>query len=146
MLSGRFNALAPFDQLRREIGHLLDEFDPLGVRGVLSGSSAFPAVNVWEGGDYLCAEAEVPGVTQDNLDILVVGNELTIKGRRPAPEEKDVAYHRRERGTGDFVRVISLPVEIEADKVEATLKDGVLTLKLPKAAEARARKISVKTS
>ncbi len=146
MLSGRFNALAPFDQLRREIAHLLDEFDPLGVRGALSGSSAFPAVNVWEGGEYLYAEAEVPGVTQDNLEILVVGNELTIKGRRPMPEEKDVSYHRRERGAGDFSRVITLPVEIEADKVEASLKDGVLTLKLPKAEQARPRKISVKSS
>jgi HSP20 family protein len=146
MLSGRFNAFAPFDQLRREISHLLDEFDPLGVRGALSGSSAFPAVNVWECGEYLCAEAEVPGVTQDNIEVLVVGNELTIKGHRPTPEEKDVSYHRRERGAGDFARVLTLPVEIEADKVEASLKDGVLTLKLPKAAEARARKITVKTS
>ncbi len=144
MLVGRFNALAPFEQLRREISNLLDEFNPLGVRETLFGAASFPAVNIWEGGDCLHAEAELPGVSQENLEILVVGNELTLKGRRPAPEGQDLAYHRRERGTGEFVRVVTLPTEIEADKVEASLKDGVLTLKLPKAEAARPRKITVK--
>ncbi len=146
MFVRRYNRVSPFDQLRREISGLLDEFDPLGVRGALFGSPSFPAINVWEGGDCLYAEAEIPGVAQDNIEILVVGNELTIKGRRGAPDDKEVSYHRRERGTGEFSRTLTLPVEIKADAVEATLKDGVLTLKLPKADEARPRRITVKAS
>jgi len=146
MLVRRYNRFSPFEQLRREISGLLDEFDPLGVRGALFGAPSFPAINVWEGGDCLYAEAEVPGVARENLDILVVGNELTVKGRRSEPEGKEVSYHRRERGTGEFSRTLTLPVEIKADSVEAALKDGVLTLKLPKADEARPRKITVKAS
>lgn len=140
----RYNRISPFEQLRREIAGLLDEFDPLGVRGALFGSPGFPAINVWESGDCLYAEAEIPGVTQDDLEILVVGNELTIKGRRGTAEEEDASYHRRERGTGEFSRTVTLPVDIKAEAVDATLKDGVLTLSLPKADEARPRKITVK--
>ena len=88
--------------------------------------------------------SEIPGVTQEDLEILVVGNELTIKGRRGTAEEEDASYHRRERGTGEFSRTVTLPVDIKAEAVDATLKDGVLTLSLPKADEARPRKITVK--
>jgi HSP20 family protein len=146
MLSGRLNAFIPFDQLRREITHLLDGFDPLISRTGLFGPPRFPAVNVWEGGDCLYAEAEIPGVPQENLEILVVGNQLTLKGNRQALEGPNLSYHRQERGTGEFTRVVTLPVEINAEKVDAKLKDGVLTLTLPKAEEARPRKISVKAS
>ena len=116
MLVGRVNTFAPFDQLRREIAHLLDGFDPLLARTGLFGPPRFPAVNVWEGGDCLYAEAEIPGVDRENLDITVVGNELTLKGRRPAFEGQDLTYHRQERGAGEFTRVLTLPVEINADK------------------------------
>lgn len=146
MLARRTNTFAPFEQLRREISNLLDDFDPLGVRGAIFGSPAFPAVNVWEGGDCLYAEAEVPGVAQENIEVYVVGNELSIKGRRSPHDEKNITCHRRERGSGEFARMLTLPVDIESAKVEASLKDGVLTIKLPKAEEARPRKISVKTS
>jgi HSP20 family protein len=146
MLVDRFNAFSPFDQLRREITRLLDGFDPLTGRPRIFGPPRFPAINVWEGGDCLYAEVELPGVTQDGLEITVVGTELTIKGRRPPLEGKNPSYHRQERGVGEFTRVLTLPVEIDADKVEAGLKDGVLTLTLPKAEVARPRKISVKAN
>jgi HSP20 family protein len=147
MVAHRFSTVAPFEQLRREISSLLEDFDPMGMRGALFGTPAFPAVNLWDDGEHLYAEAEIPGVTEDNLEILVVGNELTIKGRRTMPEdEKEVSYHRRERGTGEFTRSLTLPVDVETEKVEASLKDGILTLRLPKSVEARPRKIAVKES
>jgi len=74
-----------------------------------------------------------------------VGNELTIKGRRQPAQGEDLAYHRRERGTGEFTRTVTLPAEVDATKVEARLENGVVTVTMPKAATAKPRKITVKT-
>jgi HSP20 family protein len=104
---------------------------------------AFPALNVWEEGDNFYVEAELPGVRHEDLDIQVVGNTLTLKGQRGGSAPEGVAYHRQERGTGEFVRVVRVPSEVNADKVEAELKDGVLRLTLPKAEVAKPRKIQV---
>jgi HSP20 family protein len=130
----------PLQHLRREMQDLIDtvapEFAPVGQR-------AYPALNIYSAGDALLVEAEVPGVRKEDLEILAVGNELTIKGRRPA-DEQSLTYHRRERGVGDFTRVVTLPIDVDADKIEATLQEGVLTLRLPKAESARPRQITVK--
>jgi HSP20 family protein len=104
----------------------------------------FPALNLWEDGDKLIAEAEVPGLKLEDIELLAVGTELTIKGRRPEINEPNVSVHRHERGVGEFSRTITLPMQIDSGKVEATLRDGVLTIVLPKAEPARARKIPVK--
>jgi HSP20 family protein len=104
----------------------------------------FRVLNVWEDGETLVAEAEVPGLTMKDIDVTVVGDELTIKGQRTAHEGAKPVYHRQERGTGAFSRSITLPYEINTDAVEATLRDGILTIRLPKSESARARKIAVK--
>jgi HSP20 family protein len=137
--------VSPFSDLRREMERLFDEFGGRGMRALFRQMEVFPAINMWDAGDALMLEAEVPGLRQDDLEILTMGSELTIKGRRTAPAEEHRTYHRQERGTGEFSRVVTLPVEVEADRVEATLSDGVLTLKLPKAASARPRKITLRT-
>jgi len=105
-----------------------------------------PHLNVWESEGSLHAEAEVPGLRMEDLEILVVGNELVIKGaRQPVGNEKDErVFHRRERGDGVFSRVVRLPVEIDAGKVSAVLKDGILSIDLPKAEVARPRRIEVR--
>lgn len=104
----------------------------------------FPALNVWEDGDNLVAEAEVPGLKLEDIELLALGNELKIKGRRPEVREPNVAVHRMERSAGEFARTITLPVEIDSNKVEATLRDGILTIMLPKAEPSKVRKIPVK--
>ena len=106
----------------------------------------FPALNIWEDGDKLVAEAEVPGLKLEDIELLAIGTELTIKGRRLEIDEPNMSLHRQERGVGEFSRTITLPVEIDSSKVEATLRDGVLTIVLPKAEPARARKIPVKSA
>ena len=106
--------------------------------------SPFPAVNIWEDGDNLMAEAGVPGLKLDEVEILVEGDELTIRGKFNAPKGEDASYMRRERIVGEFSRTLTLPRSINSERVEATLKDGVLTIKLPKAEEAKARKITVR--
>ena len=136
----------PMLELRRELDHLFNGF--LGPEGFSpwGGARAFPALNVWEDSERLFAEAEVPGLTMKDLEILIQGDELTIKGRRALPEADDVQYQRRECGTGECARFLTLPVEVDAQRVEATLKDGVLAIVMPKAERARARKIAVKTT
>lgn len=143
----RFNLPAsPFAVLRNEIDNLFDGFLRGEPRSMLSAVRPYPAVNVWEDHEALHAEAEIPGLRMEDLEILVNGNELTIKGRRAAVDEADTIYHRRERGAGEFSRFLTLPAEVDADRVEATLRDGVLQIKLPKAERARARKIAVRTA
>jgi HSP20 family protein len=103
-----------------------------------------PALNIWESEGQVHAEAEVPGLRMEDLEILVKGSELTIKGERKASESAGVGYHRRERGTGPFSGTVRLPVEVDVEKVEAQLENGVLTITLPKAASALPRKIAVR--
>jgi len=129
--------------LRREMDQLMAAFGPAATRWPFQ-IGAYPALNVWDVGDALMVEAEVPGVPKENLEISAIGDELTIKGRRPPLEGRNLPYHRQERGTGEFTRVITLPADVDADKVEAVVRDGVLSIRLPKAEHAKPRKIAVK--
>jgi len=143
------NFLYPMNRLRGEMERLFEDFahdwPALGRVTRLHGRG-FPSLNVWEDERNLYAEAEVPGMKMDDLDITVLGNELTIKGRRNDLPEDEVTYHRRERGVGPFSRVLRLLVDVDADQVRANLLNGVLTITLPKAAAAKPRKIEVKAS
>src|SRR5262249_55623368 len=116
-----------------------------GYTGLVTGGG-FPAVNVWEDGENVFVEAEVPGLKAEGLDITVVGDELTLKGERSEESEEQASFHRRERGIGPFTRVIRLSSEVKADQVQASLTDGILLLKLPKTEAAKPRKIKVKTA
>jgi HSP20 family protein len=105
----------------------------------------FPALCVWEDNENVYAECELPGVKSDELDITVVGNELTIKGRRGEEPPPGMTYHRRERGAGTFARTVQLPVDVAGERVQASLQDGVLLITLPKAEAAKPRKVQVST-
>lgn len=150
MMNGAFLRGYPVRRLRGGLDHAFNHaFGPFPVRGNIGSRSAalgrsFPALNVWDAGEELFAEAEVPGLKIDDLEILIRGQELTIQGERKVVDREGVTYHRRERGAGSFRSRVELPVEIDVDKVEATLEDGVLTLVMPKASSALPRKIEVK--
>ncbi len=144
----RHHPLAPFANWREEMERFFNDFGgpaspaPLSV---VTGTRGFPLLNVWESGHDLHVEAELPGLAQDNLEILVVGNQLTLRGQRQATIEEGAACHRQERGQGKFERIVRLPFDVDADQVQANLADGVLHLTLPKAEAVRPRKIAVKT-
>jgi HSP20 family protein len=146
----RRNGSNPVTQLRDEMDRLVgDFFGPLSSSyPVRSGAASrgFPPLNVWEEGDVLYVEAEVSGLKSEDLDISVIGNELTIRGRRGQEQQEGKTYHRQERGAGEFNRVLRLPVEVDANKVDASLKDGVLLIKLPKSESAKPKKIKVSES
>jgi len=136
----------PIQQLRDEMDRLVTGvFANPAVAGAtrfITGRG-FPAFNVWEDAENVYAETEVPGVKPNDLDVTVVGNELTVKGTRAEDTAAGAVYHRRERGRGSFTRVVSLPSEINPGAVQASLSDGVLLLTLPKAEAAKPRKIKV---
>ncbi len=105
------------------------------------------ALDVAETEDKFIVKASLPGISPDDLDITFTDNVLTIKGE--IKQEQDIEegkYHLRERRYGMFQRSIALPVPVNADKIEATYKDGVLTLSIPKVEEIKPKKISVKAS
>lgn len=144
MVMRSMRPLYPFSQLRREMDRLLTNLMPNGPELPWSGTAQNqPAVNLWETPDALHVELEVPGVKSDQLDLSVVGNQLTVKIERPELTEEGVTYHRRERPVGSFVRVLELPTEVNPDKVDAELQHGVLTIHLAKAEAAKPRKIQV---
>jgi HSP20 family protein len=146
MAFGYRNQRYPFHQLRHEMDRLLSGFFGPAAEGLLPPMfRSQPAANVWEQGDALLVEMEVPGVTSDQVDVSVAGGELSVKINRPEVTEAGVTYHRRERPTGAISRVLRLPMEVDADRVEAELHDGVLTLRLPKTAPAAGKRIEVKT-
>ncbi len=105
------------------------------------------ALDVAESEDEYLVKASVPGIKPEDLDITFTDNTLTIKGEIKAEEERDeVRYHIRERRYGQFTRSISLPTSIDAEHIEAEYDNGVLTLHLPKAEEARPKRISVRAT
>lgn len=130
-----------------EVPRLRDEFERLltgnGFRAF--NVTAFPAINMWEDDNNLYVEAELPGFDMSQVEITVTGdNQLSIKGERKQPELENGTWHRQERGFGKFSRMIELPEPVDADKVTAEFKYGVLTITLPKKEEAKPRKIEVK--
>ena len=137
----------PLDELRDELDRLwtsLTAAPPLHGWGVRTGSDVFPAVNVSESDDCITIEAELPGLDAGDIDIAMSGEELVLKGARPKPD-KSVTWHRRERGAGSFERRLTLPVAVDASRVEAKLVDGVLTVTCPKAPERQPHKVTVRT-
>ena len=132
---------ASFDRLHGEMDRLLDSWGADLPRGV----AAFPPVNVWEDEEAFHVEAELPGLTHEQLQLAVTNrNQLTLQGERLADETTKGRWHRRERGFGRFQRMLKLPALLDADRIEATFENGVLHVRLPKAEEAKPRKIAVK--
>jgi HSP20 family protein len=103
-----------------------------------------PAIEVFEKEDKFVVRADLPGMKEDNFDISVVGDTLTIKGERKAETEvKEEDYYCCERSYGSFSRSITIPSNVDANKIEASYDDGVLEVNLPKAPEIKPKKVTV---
>jgi len=146
MRSSRWQSFSPvWNQLQQFQSEMNRLFDRWSDGSPFGGSAAFPPLNVWEDGERVCVEAELPGLDLKDLEIYVTGgNQLTVKGeRKPCVPEQGV-WHRQERAFGVFTRSLTLPYPVDADKVDARLENGVLQVKLTKHESARPRKIAVK--
>lgn len=107
-------------------------------------AKVFPAINLTEDADNYYVRAELPGIKANALDIQAVGRNLTISGERTISfEGENVKYHRREREAGKFSRIIGLPGDINTDKVDAKLVNGLLMVTIAKADVAKPKQISV---
>jgi HSP20 family protein len=102
-----------------------------------------PRTNLYENGDNFEIRAEVPGLEKDDLNVKIQGNYLEISGKRKTDAPEGYKSHKTERGIGAFSRSFTLPSDVDASKVEATLKEGVLYLILPKHEAAKPKKITV---
>ncbi len=103
-----------------------------------------PPVDIYETDDALILKAELPGVSKDDVSVEVHNNTLFLRGQRKHEAEvKDEQYHRVERAYGTFERSFVLPTMVDQDKVQATYKDGVLELRLPKSEVAKPRRIAI---
>lgn len=114
-----------------------------GEEGMLA-PAWMPPVDVYETPEAIVLKAELPGIQKEDVDIQVERNVLTLKGERKAEREvKEENYYRLERQTGTFYRSFSLPHSVQADRIEASMRDGVLEVRLPKAEEAKPKKVKV---
>ena len=131
------------ERMRNDVARLFDQATGRSFPAATAG--VFPLVNLTEDKDNYFVRAELAGLKAEELNIAVTGNNLTISGERKIPSEGDnVRYHRREREAGSFNRIVALPRDVEVDNVEAGLVDGVLTVIIPKAEEAKPKQIMVK--
>jgi HSP20 family protein len=147
-MMGRINGTQPVLRLKDEMDRLFNNLvEGALVRGPVPflRRGGFPAINIWEDDRNLFAEAELPGFKMEELEVLMNGLELTIKGHRTDQPHEGATFHRRERAVGEFTRSITLPLPVETEKVQAALRDGVLTITLPKAQEVLPRKIKVQS-
>lgn len=136
----RFNEL---EHMRQQMDQIFGELNRGSVEKSIS--NVFPAINSTENIDNYYIRSELPGVKAKDLDIQATVHGLSISGERKIPEvETNAKYHRREREAGKFSRMIGLPDNINPDKVEASLENGILTVVIPKKEAAKPRRITIK--
>jgi HSP20 family protein len=135
-------------RLRREMDRLWDDFFGPGRKALRPMEMEWaPAVDVSETADQVVIKAEIPGMEAKDIDISLAGDVLTIKGEKKSErEEKKENYHLVERSYGSFSRSLKLPAAVDMDKVEASYKQGVLTISCPKKEEVKPKAIEIKAT
>jgi HSP20 family protein len=145
--TARWDPFRQLSTLRSEIDRLFDEpFSALGegMQPFMSGWS--PALDLYEDRDNLTVKAELPGMKKEDIEISLHDGVLTLSGERKDEQNRHEGdIHRSERFVGKFQRTLTLPTPVEADKVKASYKDGILTVTLPKAETAKPKQIQIKT-
>jgi len=142
----RWDPFSEMSTLRRQMDRLFDESFPLrfwSTSGTGNGTNYFP-VDVLDAGDNVVIEASLPGVKPEDIDISVTGQTVTLKGEsKQEHEHKAENFVRHERTHGAFIRQITLPTEVDANKAEAAYENGLLCLTLPKAESVKPKTIKV---
>ena len=139
----RWDPIRELDSLQGDMNRLFDRFFE---GGAANGTSRrwIPAMDLVETEDHLVLRGDLPGMTEDDLNIEIKDNVLTVSGERKAEsEEKGEGYHRVERSFGGFSRSLTLPQGIDPEKVEAGFDKGVLEVRIPKPAEAKPTRVQI---
>lgn len=137
---GPWSFLDELESLQTDFNRLFDG----GSRSRRGGR--FPLMNVWQAESGLVLEAELPGVDPKDLDISIRDGRLTLSGKRSAPGGEGEGYCMQERIAGAFSRSVSLPFRVDANRVKANIRNGVLHVELPRAEEDKARRIEVQAA
>lgn len=139
--------LADVEDLQRAMNRMFDEVfsDFVDGSGTRQGMWV-PMVDIYETESDIHLDVELPGFKQEEIEIALDGGVLTISGERKLEEHKDRNYHRAERNYGRFQRTFQLPTTVDDEKVKAELKNGVLSITVPKRQEARRKQIPVSAS
>ena len=131
------------NEFRRQVNRLFDEYEH--GRGWRL-DRGWPRTNLYDNGESLQIRAEVPGLNEKDLDLRIQANVISISGQRKSKAPDGYSTHRMERSPMKFSRSFNLPVEVDSEKAIAALKDGILSVTLPKAAKALPKQISVKAN
>jgi HSP20 family protein len=130
--------------LQRELGRVFES--PRGIDLGPSGRGVYPATNVFADREGHVLKMEVPGVDPSSLEIHTEGRTLTVSGKREPKTPENGSFHRRERDFGEFSRSFQLPADLDAGRAEASVKHGMMTIRIPKREEAKPRQIRVKAA
>lgn len=136
------NPFEEMERMRRYLDQMMGQSET-GFRVPAAG--VFPLVNLTETKDSYVLRAELPGVKAEDLDIQATGRNITIAGERKIEPDPNARYHRREREAGRFSRALTLPGDIDREKIEAAFNNGVLTITIPKSEKAMPRQIAIKS-
>ena len=141
-LSGNGGLIQEFRRLEQEIDEMLGRWAwPLGIRSAARGT--FPPMNIGVTPDQVEVYFFAPGLDPKSIDVSVQQNVLTIAGERASPARGEATWYRKERFDGSFRRVISLPEDVEPDRIQARYRDGVLYVAAARPESARPRKIEI---
>ena len=135
---------SPLEELHRMRQQLDQIFEDSAAPHQRIRAGVFPLINLTEDKDNYFVRAELPGIKAEELDIQVTANNLSISGERKIAAEEEAKYHRRERDAGRFSRIIGLPGDINSEKVDAKMENGILTIVVAKAEAAKPKQITVK--
>jgi len=126
------------DRLRREMNGLFNNY------GRASGTTTYPLLNAYDDKETIVVTAELPGLTKDQVNITFSDGILTLSGKQEIPVKlKEMAVVRKERSEGDFEKTVQIPTKIKQDAISASFSNGILTITLPKAEEAKPKTISI---
>jgi HSP20 family protein len=142
------NSFALMDELRRRMDRVWEDVDPSWQGAPASprslSASVFPRVNLFDTGSNLVLKADVPGLSEKDVQVTLNEGGISISGERKVVPPEGYTAHRQERGHVKFSRSLPLPSTVNPDQTTATVKDGVLTITLTKSAEAQPRQITVR--
>jgi HSP20 family protein len=143
-----FREMAPvrdFEKMRKETDRFWDSFVPAALKRTDDSGEWLPSLDVSETKNEIVVKAEVPGMDPKDIDISLSNGTLTIKGEKKQEREKEEEdYHLVERSYGSFMRSIMLPTEVKQDKINASYKNGVLKVVLPKSEETKKKEVKIK--
>ena len=145
-----FTGLSPWE---REVDRMMDDFFAKRMRpwwperwfGAREGEIVAPVLDVYEEKDEIIVKAELPGIDKNQIEVEISDSELILKGENKKEEKiEEKNYYRCERSYGAFRRSVQLPKDVQADKIKASFKNGILEVRLPKTEKAKAKDIKVK--